>query len=102
MVASQLAPGKGSSLILRLENLADISTECFSLHHGERLKHSVQTSERLSDLKVGIRELPFSNQKLLQLQVRFDAHGINRIQQDSSLQTILNVPSCYYKYYNKH
>jgi len=33
------------------------STECFSLHQGERLKHSVETLARFCNLKVDIRTL---------------------------------------------
>ena len=38
---------------LRLDNLADVSIECFNL---AEIKHSVETA-RFSNLKVGIREL---------------------------------------------
>jgi len=39
---------------LRLDSLADVSTECFNL---AEIKHSVETLARFSNLKVGIREL---------------------------------------------
>ena len=50
--------GRESFLIstLRSENLANVSTECFSLHQGERQTHSVKMSAKFSDLKVDIRE----------------------------------------------
>ena len=43
---------------LRSENLSAVLTECFSLHQG-RLKHSVETAEMFSNLKVDIRDLFF-------------------------------------------
>ena len=52
---------KESSLIptLRFEILANILTECLSSSGWWRLKHSVETSAKLSDLNVGMRELSF-------------------------------------------
>jgi len=44
---------------LRLENLADVSTECFSTFALIKLKQLVKMLARFSDLKVGIKELSF-------------------------------------------
>ena len=54
---------KESSFIptLRSEDLANILTECFSLHQGDSIQgeHPVEMLARFSNLKVSIRELSF-------------------------------------------